>query len=261
MVLEILLNGTKMKVSIITPTFNSSNTIIDTLKSINNQTYDKIEHIIIDGNSTDETLNLCKKYASKSIIISEKDSGIYDAMNKGLNIATGEIVGILNSDDFYVNNELIEIIVESFRSDSDVKIIYGNLIYVSTKDTSISIREWISKPYYDRYFEDSNIPPHPTLFLRKEVYQLVGNFNLEYKLAADYEFMFRLFKLNNLKSLYINKFFVRMRVGGATSKNLNNILKQNFEIIRCWNHFGYNLPASFFFKKILNRTNQYFFKK
>ena len=200
-----------MKVSIITPTFNSSKTIIDTINSINSQSYDNIEHIIIDGNSTDETVNLCKKYAPNSIIITEQDSGIYDAMNKGIKRASGEIIGILNSDDFYINEDLISIIAKSFRINKDIKIIYGNLIYVSANNTSISIREWISKPYYDRFFEDSNVPPHPTLFLKKEVYQLVGTFNLNYKLAADYEFMFRLFKLYSFKSLYINMFFVKMR--------------------------------------------------
>jgi glycosyltransferase len=261
MELKILLNGIKMKVSIITPTFNSSKTIIDTLYSINKQSYDNIEHIIIDGNSTDETVDLCKKHAPKSIIISEKDSGIYDAMNKGINMSTGQIVGILNSDDFFINEKLIETIAESFRLDNNVQIIYGNLIYVSSYDTSFSLREWISKPYYEKYFEDSNVPPHPTLFLRKEVYKLVGNFNLDYKLAADYEFMFRLFKLHNLKSLYINMFFVKMRTGGATSKNMKNILIQNYEIYKCWKFFGYKLPFFFFINKILNRASQFYFKK
>ncbi len=259
--LEILLNGIKVKVSIITPTFNSSKTIIDTINSINSQSYDNIEHIIIDGNSTDETVNLCKKYAPNSIIITEQDSGIYDAMNKGIKRASGEIISILNSDDFYINEHLISIIAESFRINNDVKIIYGNLIYVSSKDISISIREWISKPYYDRFFEDSNVPPHPTLFLKKEVYQLVGTFNLNYKLAADYEFMFRLFKLYNFKSLYINMFFVKMRTGGASNKNINNILYQNYEIFKSWKSLGYKVPPLFFIKKILNRITQFFIKK
>jgi len=249
-----------MKISIITPTFNSSKTIIDTLNSINKQSYNNIEHIIIDGNSTDDTVNLCKIHSPKSIIISEKDSGIYDAMNKGIKKSTGQIVVILNSDDFFINEKLIETIVESFLTDNNIQIIYGNLIYVSANNTSISIREWISKSYYDNFFEDSNVPPHPTLFLRKEVYDLVGNFNLDYKLAADYEFMFRLFKLNNLKSLYINTFFVKMRTGGATSKNIKNVLIQNIEIYKCWKSFGFKFPYFFFINKLLNRTSQYFFK-
>lgn len=249
-----------MKVSIITPTYNSSKTIIDTINSINVQSYNNIEHIIIDGYSTDETVNLCRTHSPQSIIISEKDNGIYDAMNKGINIATGQIIGILNSDDFFINENIIETVAESFRIDNSIQIIYGNLIYVSAEDTSISVREWISKPYYDKYFEHSNVPPHPTLFLRKEVYHQVGNFNLDYKLAADYEFMFRLFKLHNFKSLYINMFFVKMRIGGATSKNIKNILIQNIEIFKCWKSFGYKLPFLFFINKALKRTSQFFFK-
>lgn len=246
-----------MKVSIITPTFNSSETIIDTINSINSQSYDNIEHIIVDGNSSDETINLCKKYSPNSILISEEDHGIYDAMNKGIIRSSGEIVGILNSDDFYLSEDIIETVVDSFRNDSNLQIVYGNLIYVSSNDVSIPLREWISMPYYERYFEDSNVPPHPTLFLKKEVYSSVGLFNLNYKLAADYEFLFRLFKLNNFTSLHINKFFVKMRIGGATNKSIINVFRQNIEIIKCWKSFGQKFPKLFFVKKIINRASQY----
>ena len=250
-----------MKFSIITPTFNSSKTIIDTINSIYSQSYKNVEHIIVDGNSTDETLFLCNKYAPKSVLISENDKGIYDAMNKGILIASGDIIGILNSDDFYINENLLKIVAHTFEENEDIHIVYGNLIYVSSKNTSLSVREWVSKSYYDLYFEDSNVPPHPTLFLKKDVYQLVGLFNLNYNLAADYEFMFRLFKLHNFKSIYINMFFVKMRIGGATNKNICNVLKQNVEIYNCWKFFGFKVPLSFFIKKIINRITQYFFKK
>ena len=247
-----------MKVSIITPTFNSCKTIIDTLNSIKIQTYSNIEHLIIDGRSTDETLNLCRRFSPRSIIISERDDGIYDAMNKGIEMARGEIIGILNSDDFYTNNNIIEIIADVFRENGEIQVVYGNLIYVKGEDTSIAIREWLSRPYYNKFFEDANVPPHPTLFVRREVYQQVGMFDLSYKLAADYEFMFRVLKLNNIRSYYVNEFFVKMRTGGATSKSFHNILIQNFEILRCWKEWNFKLPSSFWFKKLLNRILQFF---
>lgn len=245
-----------MKISIITPTYNSSKTIYDTLMSIKNQSYKDIEHIIIDGISSDETLEICRKYSPNSILISEKDYGIYDAMNKGIKIAKGDVIGILNSDDFYDNNKIIERIVELFKQDINLSLIYGNLTYISSKNKLKKIRDWISEPYYNEFFEDSKVPPHPSLFVKKEVYNNVGAFNLKFKLAADYEFMFRLFKLYNFKSFYTNHYIVKMRIGGATSKNIINIIKQNLEIYKCWILHDYKIPRFYFFKKIINRTKQ-----
>ena len=246
-----------MKISIITPTFNSSKTIIDTLNSINNQSYNNIEHIVIDGKSTDNTLEICRKLSPTSILISEFDNGIYDAMNKGIKIASGDIVAILNSDDFYENNFIIEKVVNYFKSDNSLDILYGNLIYISSKDKNIIVREWISEPYYDNFFENSNVPPHPSLFLKKDVYSKIGLFNLNYKLASDYEFMFRMFKLYRFNSLYINTNIVMMRLGGATSKNIGNIVRQNIEIYNCWINHGFKFPYNFFIKKLYNRINQF----
>ena len=246
-----------MKISIITPTFNSSKTINDTLASIQSQSYKNIEHIIIDGMSIDDTLEICRRESPSSIIISEPDNGIYDAMNKGINIASGDIIAILNSDDFYDNQFVIERVVESFNSNNSLDFIYGNLIYISSKDKNIKVREWVSESYYKNFFEDSKVPPHPTLFLKKEIYKKVGLFNLQYKLASDYDFMFRLFKLYNFNSLHINSNLVMMRLGGATSKNIRNIYKQNIEIYNCWINHGFNFPLSFFTKKVFNRISQF----
>ena len=246
-----------MKISIITPTFNSSKTISDTLISIMGQTYQNFEHIIIDGFSTDNTLKICNEISPNSIIISETDFGIYDAMNKGIKIASGDIIAILNSDDFYFDNNVLDNINQAFTQDNTLDIIYANLLYVSPKNINKISRNWISEPYYQNFFEDTKVPPHPTLFIKKNVFLNVGIFNLNYKLAADYDFMFRLFKLHNFKSLYINKYFIKMRLGGATNKNISNIFIQNIEIYRCWKNNKHTIPPFFFIKKLLNKILQY----
>jgi glycosyltransferase involved in cell wall biosynthesis len=247
-----------MKISIITPTYNSSKTISDTLNSINGQTYCNIEHIIIDGLSIDNTLEICREISPNSKIFSEPDFGIYDAMNKGIKMATGDVITILNSDDFYHDENVLENIYNVFSLDNSIDIIYGNLLYVSQHNIDKIRRDWISEPYYNNFFEDSKVPPHPTLFLKKELYSTVGLFNLDFNLAADYDFMFRLFKLHNYSSYHINKYLIKMRLGGATSKNLKNIFLQNLEIYKCWKIYNFKLPRTFFFKKLLNRFTQYF---
>jgi glycosyltransferase involved in cell wall biosynthesis len=247
-----------MKISIITPTYNSSKTISDTLNSINGQTYNNIEHIIIDGNSTDNTLEICREISPNSIIFSETDLGIYDAMNKGIKMATGDVIAILNSDDFYFDNNVLENIYNVFSLNNSIDIIYGNLLYISQQNKEKIIRDWISEPYYYNFFEDSKVPPHPTLFIKKYIYTNVGLFNLDFHLAADYDFMFRLFKLHKFNSYHINKYIIKMRLGGATSKNLKNIIFQNYEVYKCWKRNNFKFPKSFLFKKLFNRFTQFF---
>lgn len=248
-----------MKVSIITVVYNNELFIFDAINSILSQSYFNIEHIIIDGCSTDKTLNIIKSFKSDNIrLVSEPDLGIYDAMNKGINIATGDIIGILNSDDFYANNNIIEKIVGKFLEDKNLMILYGNLIYVNRENTDKVVRTWISIDYFDNFFETGNVPPHPTLFLKKNVYNIAGNFDLNYKLAADYDFMLRIFKFHNLKSLYINELFVVMRLGGASNKNLKNIIIGNLEIYRSWKKNNFNFPIFLMPLKFVKRLVQFF---
>jgi glycosyltransferase involved in cell wall biosynthesis len=244
-----------MTISIITVTYNSEKTIRDTLESISNQTYKNIEHIIIDGKSNDRTLNIINNYNHNVIVISEPDKGIYDAMNKGIKIATGEVIGILNSDDLYFDNNIISKIAYIFESDNEIDILYGNLLYVKKNDISKIVRKWISCSYYKNYFENGNVPPHPTLFLRKKVYNKNGLFNLKFNLAADYEFMLRIFKNHSFKSKYLNEFFVKMRLGGATNKSIKNIYLGNIQILNSWKENNLSIPFLLvpkrFFKRIL----------
>jgi glycosyltransferase involved in cell wall biosynthesis len=245
-----------MKVSIITVVYNNFATIEEAIKSIKSQLYNNIEHIIIDGGSTDGTLDIINKYKNDiNIFISEKDNGIYDAMNKGINLSTGNIIGILNSDDIYFDNKVISKVVDCFKGDKNLDILYGNLVYVKKNNTNIFIRNWISMNYNDKYFDKGNVPPHPSLFLKKNVYQNSGLFNLSFKLAADYEFMLRIFKSNLYISRHIPIIFVKMRLGGATNKSFRNILNGNAEILKAWKINKLNAPFNLmilrFFKRII----------
>lgn len=247
-----------MKVSIITVSYNSIKTINETISSVLNQTYPNIEYIIIDGVSNDGTLDIVNSFNNRiTKIISEPDKGIYDAMNKGIKIATGDIIGILNSDDLYVHNKIIEEIASEFLNDNCLDILYGDLVYVDKYDTSVVKRKWVSCPYYINFFENGNVPPHPSLFVKKEIYNEIGLFNTSLKFAADYEFMLRLFKKNIYVSKYYNKILVKMRLGGATNKNFKNIIIGNFEILKSWRINNYKIPLFLIPKRFIRKLNQF----
>ncbi len=218
-----------MKVSIVTGTFNSEKYISDCVSSIYKQGHENIEHIIIDGASQDNTIEIIKNIPNRvSKIISEKDEGIYDAMNKGLALTTGDIVGILNSDDFYNSDTILEKVVAKFEDES-VDCVFGDLFYVNQENTDLIRRKWVTGPFKKDSFRKGWHPAHPTFFVRKSVYEKYGAFDLDLNLAADFELMLRFLEKHKLKSSYINEPMVRMRLGGATSKNVGNILKQNKE--------------------------------
>lgn len=247
-----------MKISIITVVYNNAFTIEDTILSIKNQSYKNIEYIIIDGGSTDGTLEIINKYKNDiDIFVSEKDCGIYDAMNKGVNLATGDIIGILNSDDIYFNNNVIETVIKTFINENDLDILYGNLVYVKQNDINHIVRNWTSKSYYEKYFDYGNVPPHPSLFVKKHVYEKSGSFNLTFKLAADYEFMLRIFKSKFYKNKYIPITIVKMRLGGATNKNLKNIINGNKEILNAWRTNKLSSPIFLMFFKFIKRITQF----
>ena len=218
-----------MKVSIITATFNSEKTIRDTLNSVANQAYKNIEHIIVDGCSSDATLAIVKSYTHVSKIISEKDSGIYDAMNKGITVCTGDIIGILNSDDFYANKEVLSQIVALFASDPELECVYSDLDYVDKHAINKVTRKWRSGQIGSNSFINGWMPPHPTVFVRKSVYQIYGSFNTMFRFSADYEFMLRIIHKHKCKFAYLPIVSVKMRTGGLSNSSFKNRLLANRE--------------------------------
>lgn len=243
-----------MKVSIITPSFNSDKTIEETINSVLSQTYKNIEYIIIDGGSKDKTLEIIDKYKDKiAKIISEPDKGIYDAMNKGIKLATGEIIGILNSDDLYFDEYVIENIVMVFQK-NNIDCLWGDLVYFKY-DKNKFTRIWRAGEYKLGIFKTGWIPPHPTFFIKKEIYEKYGNFRLDFPVAADYELMFRFLEKYKIKGYYLPKFLVKMRVGGNSNK-LKNIIKGNLECIKAWEINGFKMPFYVPFLRILRRIFQ-----
>jgi glycosyltransferase len=247
-----------MKVSVITVVYNNDKTISEAINSVLSQNYDEIEYIIIDGASRDNTLTIIKEYQSRiSKFVSEPDTGLYDAMNKGVRLATGDVIGILNSDDIYQDRNVISDIMYQFNNDEKVDLVYGDLVYVKQDDTNKIVRNWRSIKYYPNFFEDGNVPPHPSLFVKTEVYKESGLFNLDFKLAADYEFMLRIFKKHSFKSKYINRIIIRMRLGGATNQSFRNIWRQNVEILRAWNTNELRVPFLLMPLRLFKRIIQF----
>jgi len=248
-----------MKISIITVVLNNVNTIVDTINSVLCQKYKNIEYIIIDGGSTDGTLSLLKSRRHQlSALVSEPDRGIYDAMNKGLKLANGDVIGFLNADDFYCNSEVISKVAREFELDSFLEANYADLIYVDKINTSKSIRYFKSSEFKQGLFLKGWCPPHPTFFARKSVYERFGNFNLKYNLASDVDLMMRFLEKYKIKSLYKPETWVKMRMGGVSNKNLKNIWLQNMEILNSIYNNGLTVnPIMFFFYKIISRLKQY----
>jgi glycosyltransferase involved in cell wall biosynthesis len=246
-----------LKISIITVCYNSEKTIKDTLASVGSQNNVDVEHVLIDGASKDSTLDIIKNHNTVSKLISEPDKGIYDAMNKGIALATGEVVGTLNADDFYYNDNVLSEVIKAF-SDSSIEACYGDLVYVNQENTDQTVRFWKSNDYKVGIFKLGWMPAHPTFFVRKSVYDRLGGFNLNYKIAADFELLFRFIEQNKIKTKYIPKVMVKMRLGGTTNKSLNNVVNQNKEIISILQSYYPNFSiASFMFRKLINRLSQF----
>ena len=220
-----------MKISIITSVFNNIQTLEESIMSVLHQSYRNIEQIIIDGGSTDGTIDLLSKYNESSIIVSEPDDGIYHALNKGILLASGDIIGFLHADDFYADNHVIETVVSQML-EHNVDSCYGDLQYVHKDNPEKIIRYWKSCPYEQGSFKKGWMPPHPTFFVRKEIYKKYGMFNTDLKIAADYELMLRLLDVHNISTHYIPRVLVKMRAGGASNKSMKNILRKSYEDYR-----------------------------
>jgi glycosyltransferase involved in cell wall biosynthesis len=233
-----------MKVSIITVAFNSATTIEDTIRSVLAQTHAEIEHIIVDGASKDDTIDIVQSYRDRiAQFISEPDRGIYDAMNKGIQLASGEVVGILNSDDFYATSNVISTVVEEFQR-SNVDSVFGDLVYVNTHDLDRVVRYYSSAKFHPDQFAYGWMPAHPTFFVKRSAYDRYGLFRTDYKIAADYELLTRFLAKHQLSYRYIPKVMVKMRTGGVSTTNWRSNWILNQEIIRgcAENGIQTNLP-------------------
>ena len=244
-----------MKISIITVSYNSKETIKDTIESVINQNYSDKEYIIIDGGSKDGTIDIIANYSSGiSYFSSEPDNGIYDAMNKGLRLAKGEIIGFLNTDDFYTNKNVIGKVVATIDK-NHVDCCYGDVSYIKRNSNSVK-RHWETGPYDESLFDRGWHPPHPALFIKKDIYEKYGYFDLDFEISADYELMLRFLKKNKISSCYLPEVLVKMRVGGESNKNIINILKANIECYKAWKKNEFKVSPFFILKKPLSKLKQ-----
>lgn len=247
-----------MKISLITVCYNSGSTIRDTLRSVTEQKYTNLEYIVIDGGSEDQTVPIIRQNMhGVNKFVSEPDHGIYDAMNKGISFATGEVVGFINSDDFYASESVLDTIADVF-SDKNLDACYGDICYVSKKDPFYTLRYWKSSQFKPHSFKNGWCPPHPTFFVRREVYERFGTFDLTYKIAADVELMMRFLEVHRIRSKYIPQTLVNMRAGGASNRGICGIIKQNLEIIQALKKHAIAFSVFFFIKrKLSSRIKQF----
>jgi len=218
------------KISLITVCYNAEQTIETCIRSVIKQDFGNLEYIIIDGNSTDNTVNIIKQHQQYiTHFISEQDKGIYDAMNKGIALATGDVVGVLNADDYFADDTVLSLIADSFKK-SDAEILYGDLDYVN--DTGKVIRKWRSGDFKRRNLDFGWMPPHPTFYCKRHLFDDLGMYNLDYGTAADYELMIRFLYTNRLPAFYLKKVIVKMKTGGTSNQSLKNRLKATINDFR-----------------------------
>jgi glycosyltransferase involved in cell wall biosynthesis len=251
-----------MKISIITVTYNSEATISDTLESVLKQTYLNYEYIIVDGLSRDKTIEIIKEYEpqfdGRMRWISESDKGIYDAMNKGFQMANGDVLMLINSDDLFIDKDSLKYIATAFVENPGVDAVYADLCYVAPNNTNKIIRRWKTKE--QKPFAKGWLPAHPTFYVKREIYQKYGYFDLEYKLAADFELMLRFVEKYKIELLYLPKYLVKMRYGGATSGSLKNIYLQNVECVRAFKKNGVKSSPLYIVYRFIPKIKQFFRK-
>lgn len=246
-----------MKISIITVSYNAESTIQETIESVLSQKGVEVEYIIIDGGSTDKTVSIMEGFLDRiQHFVSEEDKGIYDGMNKGVALATGDVVGILNADDVYADEDVLQTVLEAFKD--DIECVYADLVYVAENDLNKITRTWISQDYVEGAFKKGWMPPHPTFFVKREVYEKFGAYTLELKSAADYEFMLRVIHKNKIKLAYLNKIIVKMRVGGESNASLKNRIRANKEDRKAWAMNGLKPGNLTLIRKPLSKVSQFF---
>ncbi|WP_231461888.1 glycosyltransferase family 2 protein [Pedobacter sp. Leaf132] len=247
-----------MKVSVITVVYNGESFLEACIKSVIAQDYADLEYIIIDGASTDGTLNIIKKYENHIYkFVSEADKGLYDAVNKGLNLASGAVIGLLNADDMLASNSIITEVATSFKNDGNLQALYGDLNYIHPTNNKI-IRKWTSRQAGKKDFENGWMPAHPTLYIKKDVFEKYGNYALDLGTAADYDLMLRFLYVHHIKSKYLPMLMVNMRTGGLSNGSLRGILKAAKNDWIALRRNKLPLPLLILLKKKLNKIEQFF---
>ena len=246
-----------MKISVVTAVFNCCSTIRNAIESVAAQTHTNVEHILVDGMSTDGTSEIISNHRSRiSHSVREPDSGIYDALNKGIRMATGDIIGFLHADDIYADRSALVRVDETFSS-GNFDATYGDLTYVSSDDVGDIIRYWRSNPYRREKFRRGWMPPHPTVYIRKEIYEQYGGYRTDLGSAADYECLIRLFYRNRIHVGYIPKILVNMRVGGKSNATFRNRIKANNSDRKAWLVNGLRPPLGLRVTKPMSKLTQY----
>ncbi|MBE1300488.1 MAG: glycosyltransferase [Alteromonadaceae bacterium] len=246
-----------MKLSILTVCLNSEATIGDTIQSVLKQTYKDYEFIIFDGGSSDRTVEIIRSYGNRVRLIEGRDKGIFDAMNQAISKASGDVIGILNSDDLYVHDSVLSKVVNTFIS-KNVDSVYGDLFYVKRNNINKILRTWRSGQYNKYRFQNGWAPPHPTFFVKRSIYKKFGVFDTSFDISGDYELMLRFLFKNNISSCYIPDFLVKMRTGGNSSGNLIGRLKSFREDERAWHINGLKKKIYTIHLKVLSKIPQFF---
>ena len=244
-------------VSVVTVVKNAAGSIADTITSVSVQTYPHREHVIVDGVSTDGTLDIIRANRDKiARLVSEPDAGLYHAMNKGIAMATGDVIGYLNSDDFYTDPDVIADVARVMQ-DPAVDACYGDLLYVRPEDLDAVVRYWRSRDYQPGLVERGWMPAHPTFFIRRRILEEVKGFDARFRYQADYELMVRLFAVRGIRTRYIPRVLVKMRMGGHTNRSLRNVIRGNLEAYRACRINGIAVSPLFIVKKIASRLPQF----
>lgn len=247
-----------LKISVITVCYNCERTINDCLASVYRQTWPNVEHIIIDGASTDNTIKLIKSTSNRvKHILSEPDDGIYDAMNKGVALSSGDIIGILNSDDYYASETILEQIANSFIK-QNCDAVFGNIDFVDSRNVKQVIRHWKSSPYTNNAFQSGWHPPHPAFYVKKTVYDKYGVYNTSLNVSADFEFMLRVIEKHNIKTHYINTTIVKMRYGGESTGSIKKIIVGNKNIMKAFKINSIPVSPWYPLKRIISKVGQFF---
>ncbi len=237
-----------MKISLITVTFNSAETLRDTMQSVLNQTFKDIDYIIVDGNSKDSTLDIVKefepKFEGRLRWVSEPDKGIYDAMNKGVRMAQGDVVGILNSDDFFASDHVLQTVADAFAGNPALEGVYADVRYVNWHDTTKTVRMFSGKDFKREKLCWGKMPPHPSFYVKRSCYDRFGLYSLDYPICSDYDMFVKMIWVGNINTLYINDVFVNMRSGGTSSNGIRVHRKIMRERVRCVRE--HKMPSNFF---------------
>ncbi len=245
-----------MKISVITVCLNSAATIRDTIESVLAQDHPNIEHIVVDGASRDGTMEIVRSYGDRiARVVSERDRGMYDSANKGLRMATGDVVGMLNSDDWYASTDVLSTMAREFAR-GDVEAVHGDLDFVDPRDTARITRRFRSRPFVPGDFRAGWHPAHPTFYVKREILLEIGGFDEQYRIASDVDLMMRVLEVRRARSVYIPRVLVMMREGGLSNGSLKRIWRANVECYRSMHRAGLPVPWYFVLRKPFAKTRQ-----